>query len=128
MVRSFGWVALNLAAMALLTALWSYRNGIRGWLAVRALDRRIADQQLLLRSLPWLENARNIQKHFSDMGIYVPTEDIVLATGDESLFDLRPAMRTICGDGDVYIWVPMTIDRPMVGEKVVELCLARRLQ
>lgn len=70
---------------------------------------------------------RKIQKHFLKYGIYIPMDDIVIDNQvgkiDETLFFL---MRKSCGRGKLYIWVPLKIRIPIIGEKVVEWCLKEK--
>lgn len=71
-----------------------------------------------------LETRRRIQKRFLRQDVYIPLEDITLVTADgvgesDYLFD----MRKICGQGRIFVWVPLRFRLPLTGEKVREWCL-----
>lgn len=66
---------------------------------------------------------RQIQGHFLDYSVYIPTEDIVLLTNQEKKNTrLETLMTKACGNGSLFVWVPFKIILPFYGDKVVEWC------
>lgn len=66
---------------------------------------------------------RQIQKHFLQHEVYVPMEDIVLASRvDGEAGALSLFMQKACGRGKLYVWIPFRFRLPWTGEKVVEWC------
>lgn len=71
-----------------------------------------------------LEHKRRLQKHFLSHDVYIPLSDITLANGESSLDQQRLfSMRKICGQGKIFVWIPLKFRFPILGEKVVEWCL-----
>lgn len=71
-----------------------------------------------------LEHKRRLQKHFLNHGVYIPLSDITLANGENSIDQQRLfSMRKICGQGKIFVWIPLKFRFPILGEKVVEWCL-----
>jgi hypothetical protein len=63
---------------------------------------------------------RNIQKHFRDSGIYIPTEDILTFAPTKRSEALL--MQKVCGKGTLFVWVPLKVRLPFVGERIKEWC------
>ena len=59
---------------------------------------------------------RDIQRHFRKSGIYVPTEDI-LTISDKSGTS-EELMAKVCGSGRLFIWAPLRLRFPFVGERI----------
>lgn len=70
-----------------------------------------------------LKIRRSIQKHFLNSGVYVPMEDIVVASlNKENTSRLNFLMEKACGKGKLYIWVPIRFKWPIIGERVFDWC------
>ena len=67
---------------------------------------------------------RKVQKFFLDHDIYIPMEDIII-NKENRLSDNTPLfqMRKFCGQGKLYVWIPLRVRIPLFGEKVIEWCL-----
>lgn len=65
---------------------------------------------------------RNIQKHFSQQGLYLDLQRI--KSMDEIPQDhlLRKIMQQRCGTGTIYVWVPIRVRLPIQGEWTYEYC------
>ena len=61
----------------------------------------------------------SVQKHFSGYRIYIPHEDI--HTSNEKV---SKQLDKRCGEGKVYIWVPLEFNLYSAGIKVYEWCIA----
>ncbi len=74
-----------------------------------------------------LEAQRSIQRHFLSFGVYIPLEDIVIRGQATEIEEptLVPLMEQSCGEGQVYVWVPLRFQLPILGEKVLEWCLVK---
>lgn len=65
----------------------------------------------------------SIQNHFSKNNLYIPMQDIVIESKDLSdKNQVLSHMEKICGQGLVYVWVPLLLRLPFYGEKVFEWC------
>lgn len=70
-----------------------------------------------------LKARREIQKHFSDTGIYIPMEDIVsIATTNQSSHNKALLTSKVCGKGQLAIWLPLEVRLPVFGSRVFEWC------
>lgn len=67
---------------------------------------------------------RSIQKHFLGYRLYLPLEDIFVAQpkGNSDLKRFTLLMRKACGYGRVYVWLPLKLRLPFIGDKVFEWC------
>jgi len=71
----------------------------------------------------FLEARRNIQAHYRQFGVHLPIEDIVILGDDKDLQDqLTFLMRKACGQGNIFIWVPLKFNLPILGTRIVEWC------
>jgi hypothetical protein len=81
----------------------------------------------------WLDPAKSLeikratQKGFRDKGLYIPLEDIMVAsskiTSDGSgLHDPSLFMQKACGQGKLFAWIPFKLNLPTLGEKAFEWC------
>lgn len=94
--------------------------------AIKALGAAFAlkwDDSSLSMDKP-LETRRRIQKRFLKQDVYIPLEDITLADGNGAADgDYLFVMRKNCGQGRIFVWVPLRFRLPLTGEKVREWCL-----
>ena len=70
-----------------------------------------------------LDVTRSLQNHFRKFSVYIPYEDIMfrsqsLSYQEKLFFHLDQG----CGHGKVYVWIPLIIRFPLVGNKVLEWC------
>ena len=70
-----------------------------------------------------LSTQRKIQKHFLSYGVYIPIDDIVVNMGLNKLDNYNQLHESTCGTAKIYIWLPIKIRFPIIGEKVWEWCL-----
>lgn len=72
---------------------------------------------------------RQIQRHFLEYSVYIPTEDIVLfEDAEQKNSRLETLMTKACGRSNLYVWVPFKFALPFYGEKVIEWCWKPKLQ
>lgn len=77
-------------------------------------------------TLKYVDVQRKVQKHYLDYGIYIPLDDIILNQDENSAITQLSLLEQVCGEGTLYIWVPIRIRIPVLGEKVLEWCLLRK--
>jgi len=77
--------------------------------------------------LSWLEFRRGMQKHFSSYDLYVPMDDIVVADPDVVGPDLADLTRKACGDGRLFVWLPLKLRLPLYGAVVWDWCWVPRV-
>ena len=67
---------------------------------------------------------RALQKYYLSWDVYIPLDDIVIS--DERMIDhsLLKVLKSSCGVGRVFVWVPLRFHIPILGEKVLECCVA----
>lgn len=66
---------------------------------------------------------RKLQKHFLKFDVYIPLEDIIVTKKDQKIADRTVfLMQKICGTGMIYVWVPLRMRLPIVGETVYDWC------
>lgn len=65
---------------------------------------------------------RDIHRAFSQMGVFLPLEDIVIDNEQDT--DARELLlsRKTCGQGNIYLWLSSPIHLPGWGTNVVEWC------
>ena len=63
----------------------------------------------------------SIQRHFSEYRVYIPHEDIHTINEDISKQLIKK-----CGEGNVYIWVPLEFELYTAGVRVFEWCIAMK--
>ena len=73
-------------------------------------------------SVAWVDFRRQLQKHFSEYDLYIPLEDIIVQDPELVGPELPRFMRKACGDGLLYVWVPMKISVPIYGPVVWDWC------
>lgn len=111
---------------ALVWAGWPSVMAIAGVMTHEPL--KLADDDLVDTSRVFATK-RSIQKHLLHFGTYVPIEDIVTASPrDVASGDLSLLMQKACGRGKVFVWIPLRIRLPIVGERVYEWCWKPQLQ
>lgn len=100
------------------------------WSSMPAIKALVAAFQLKWMDAPTLsldkplETRRKIQKRFLKQDVYVPLEDITLTgTAAAEDQDYLFVMRKNCGQGRIFVWVPLRFRLPLTGEKVREWCL-----
>ncbi len=74
---------------------------------------------------------RRIQKHFLDRHIYLPIDDIVVETADETVNAsdrLTFLMRKACGQAKLYIWLPLNYKLPAKGRFTSSWCWKAQLK
>ena len=101
---------------------WSVYPVLTGYLAAEEFHK--SPLALQIRQNQWSETMeRKVQKFFLDRGLYIPMEDIVI-NKENHISDKSPffQMRKACGQGKLYVWIPLRIRVPLFGEKVVEWC------
>lgn len=117
------YIALSLITLAiLLTAHKSLRSII-------AVGQLILDPnyEFLLNSYSSEKNLkRKLQHFFLQHDVYIPLEDFVVLTGDESDLDSRKIIEQACGNGNLHIWLPLPLRIPILGERVIEWCLTKK--
>lgn len=69
-----------------------------------------------------LELKRDIQKHFLQYKLYLPVEDMVAGIGEIEEQRTADLMRSACGSADLYVWVPVRIRMPLIGDRIHEWC------
>ncbi len=70
-----------------------------------------------------METKRGIQKHLLRFATYVPMEDIIVSEPrDVAGGELSLLMQKACGRGKLYVWIPLRIRMPVIGERVHEWC------
>ncbi len=72
--------------------------------------------------LGWVDFRRQLQKHFSSYGLYIPMEDIIISDADLVGQELPQFMRAACGDGLLYVWIPLKMRLPVYGSVVWDWC------
>lgn len=122
------WLKRALFALVLVlpfigAAVWS------AWPALIALSATVTLDPPALAENEWEDQERvsavrrHIQRHFGQHAVYVPMEDIVLASRvDGEAGALSLFMQKACGRGKLYVWIPFRFRLPGVGEKVIEWC------
>lgn len=110
------------------TLVWTFFPSIRSATAVAKFQSagqtyRLQDEESVLAV------KRQIQRHFLDYSVYIPTEDIVVLLDVEAKNTrLESLMTKACGKGTFFVWVPFKIALPFYGEKVIEWCWKPKLQ
>ena len=118
--RSGKFLKFALLIPTLLAVIWSVAPSIRaivGVITAPAIDAPItsANDELSIR--------RNLQKHFLKFDVYIPLEDIIFAKREQKSLDRTVfLMQKICGEGNMYVWVPLRTRTPIFGESVYDWC------
>jgi hypothetical protein len=72
-----------------------------------------------------LKQQRRIQQLYLKYGIYVPLDDIVIRQGENGPSPYMALLEKACGRGQLYIWIPLKFQLPLIGERISEWCLVR---
>lgn len=72
--------------------------------------------------LGWVDFRRHLQKHFSSYGLYIPMEDIIVSDPNLVGRELTQFMQNACGDGSLYVWIPLKMRVPVYGTVVWDWC------
>ena len=122
-------LVLLLIAPSLAAAAWS------AWPSLMAIAGTVAQEPLKLAEADLVDASRifatkrAIQKHLLSFATYVPLEDIVTAApSDVAAGDLSLLMQKACGRGKLFVWIPLRIRLPIVGERVYEWCWKPQLK
>lgn len=70
----------------------------------------------------WVDFRRGLQKHFSGYGLYIPMEDIIVSDPNLVGQELTQFMQKACGDGTLYVWVPLKMRLPIYGTMIWDWC------
>jgi hypothetical protein len=91
------------------------------------LDLRITGKwdSILSSSQHTLEQQRSIQQHYLSYGVYIPIDDIVVDARQQLMGPMASLMPKVCGSGRAFVWIPLPLHIPLVGEKVIEWCLVK---
>jgi hypothetical protein len=102
-----------------MAATWSVYPSIKSAVAVTKFEKLKLTQSELGSEETITGLKRQIQRHFLDYSVYIPTEDIVvLSTLEKSDDRLESLMTKACGRGSLFVWIPVKISLPFYGEKV----------
>ena len=129
MRRIWRWMALGLllSLPSLAAATWTCWPAGAALVAMLRLDPVVAEAAAFDDPDRSVELRLGIQRHFLDHSVYVPLEDIVVAsTRDAESGATSLLMQRACGRGRLYVWIPLKFRLPALGEKVVEWCLRPR--
>ena len=74
---------------------------------------------------PIIELKRLVHQHYLSYSIYIPLDDIVIYDQRRVEQPLISLLQQSCGAGSAYIWVPLKLQLPLLGEKVWEWCLIK---
>ena len=102
---------------------WSIYPAITGYLAAEEFKK--SPVALQIKQNQWGDAVeRKVQKFFLDHNIYIPMEDIII-NRENHISEKSPLfqMRKSCGQGKLYVWIPLRVRIPLFGEKVIEWCL-----
>jgi len=105
----------------LFAAIWlSFGDSLRAGMATMTLN---PSSLAAMNEETALQLRRNIQQHYRQYGLHLPIEDIVVVSKNRDEPDkLTFLMRKACGQGKVYVWVPLKLKLPFLGNRVVEWC------
>jgi hypothetical protein len=108
---------------------WSMLPTVRSVIAVIKFN-QLSDGAIDLESVETeVVVKRQIQRHFLDYSVYIPVEDIVIiATDKKEDSRLESLMTKACGHGSLFVWIPLKISLPFIGEKVHEWCWKPSIQ
>lgn len=99
---------------------WSFFPIVKTFFATSSITRL---QKNGIIYSPLNEQKRKLQFHFSRYGIYVPFNDIIskssLLITEQKIY--KDHIK-IFGRSNIYIWLPLKIRIPLLGEKVYEWC------
>lgn len=108
----------------ILSGLWSSKPALFGLLAARQFPKIvISEEEYQDRSSFSVKMSRRVQQHFRGFGIHIPLEDILLRPFEPSYQErLFLLLDRSCGNGKVYVWIPLVFRFPFAGNKVLEWC------
>jgi hypothetical protein len=111
------------------TVIWTIFPSISSAVAIAKLSGHQFELAATAGDLEAQTIKRQIQRHFLDYSVYIPTEDIVIfQDGESKNTRLETLMTKACGRGSMFVWVPFKIALPFYGEKVIEWCWKPKLQ
>jgi hypothetical protein len=73
------------------------------------------------------ETRQKIQSYFLENDLYLPFEDIFSIYDESMKIEYGVHIQKACGQGKLFVWVPLKIKLPLFGEKVVEWCWKPRI-
>lgn len=122
-------VSLFCLAPIVATIIWTVFPSLSAAVAIAKLSREPVQLSDPAGVEETLAIKRQIQRHFLDYSVYIPTEDIVIfQDGESKNTRLETLMTKACGRGSLFVWVPFKIALPFYGEKVFEWCWKPKLQ
>jgi len=72
---------------------------------------------------------RSVQQHFLGYNTYIPLDDILILSDDSSAPERLPFLvRRACGNGKLFVWVPLTFRIPLLGYRVFEWCMKPKMK
>ena len=104
----------------ILVLVWSFEPSIRAMLAVMAFPSSGSE----LAESNVQEAKRTIQNHFRKYDVYIAVTDIVaiLDSYSDDNNQVRDWTESVCGSANLYVWVPLRVRLPLIGDKVTEWC------
>ena len=130
MIKAMSWLA-GLALLVGAIAAYSFGESIRAYFAAESLPDFGLTEAYPADLSEAFSVKRKIQKHFLDMGVYLPVDDIFIEVGQpDSLAEhdrLTFLMRKACGQAKLYIWLPLTYKLPLKGRFVSSWCWKAQL-
>lgn len=117
--------------LVLIFAYWAFEPAGRAIIASYSLDKVFGSADFSDGNAEALGVRRRIQKHYLQYDIYMPLEDIIVpadpaATSDKNR--LTFLMRNVCGSAKIYVWVPIKIRVPGLGNMIWEWCWKPKLK
>jgi hypothetical protein len=110
-------------------ATWSLLPSLRSIVAVTKFSQITVNSADLNSYESSVTIKRQIQRHFLDYFVYIPTEDIVIITSEKKDGNRTESLMTkACGSGSLFVWIPLKISLPFYGEKVHEWCWKPSIQ
>lgn len=102
---------------------WTARSAFRTSIAMLTLNINRLLEEEQSGNLSPLSLRQRIQMHFLSKDVYLPLEDIIFVQQDVDPNE-RPIflMRNACGEGKLYIWIPLIFRLPLYGNSVWEFC------
>lgn len=113
------------AALLLATGVSSFQalKGVVG--AIRFMQEDRKSSVIVKYDADAMEERRELQKKILASGVYIPLEDIIIRTEENSSSQLLANLILACGPGRVFVWMPLQFKFPIIGEKVFEWCLVK---
>ncbi len=108
-------------------ALWAIGPTFRAIVAAYALT-PVVVPSAPMDAMAWVDFRRQMQKHFSQYDVHVPMEDMVIQDAGLSGAELTQFTRKACGDGLLYVWIPLRVTLPVWGTIVWDWCWVPRIK